>query len=355
MNRLAKRSKIKFKFWGLLLFIVVLLIGYNILKYKSNVYIDSKITINEIYLSLNEEYDLISDEKLNYEVLDKSIISLNDNSIKGLSVGESVLEVSYLFSKKRINVIVSDLYALPELNNEKEYLPCGKYSKDDNMLLDNALKFNIDKVSYKTRAAVVEAARFLVLRFNYKLNYFVENGRLNNYGTKSYVDAEGRYYHTGFYLNSYKFDEIKASLYGPVTWGCPLQSKLYGDMRINGIDCSGYVSWAILNGGFDIGDSGSGYNDFRSDDLDDFGERTKITMEFLKSKKLKPGDLITRDGHIGIIIGIEEDKIHIADAFDLDLHTHSYTYQELVNTTDWTTLHLMDSVYKEDGNLTYMW
>lgn len=352
---MAKRSKRKLKLCRVFVFIFILLICYIVLKHRNNNYINSIIMFDKIYLSINEEYNLTNDEKIKYDILNESIFKLDNNILTGLSSGSGTLEVRYLLGKKKVNIIVSDLYSLPELNNEKEYLPCGKYSKEDNMLLDNALKFNIDKVSYKTRAAVVEAARFLILRFNYKLNYFVENGRLNNYGNKTYVDAEGRYYHTGLYLNSYKFDEIKASLYGPVIWGCPLQSKLYGDMRTNGIDCSGYVSWAILNGGFDIGDSGSGYNDFRSDDLDDFGERVKITMDFLESKKLKPGDLITRDGHIGIIIGIEEDKIHVADAFDLDLHTHSYTYQELVDTTDWTTLHLMDSVYKEDGNLTYMW
>ena len=43
-------------------------------------------------------------------------------------------------------------------NNSKSYLPCGRYTKEENDLLDEILKDRINDAGYKTRAGVVAAA-----------------------------------------------------------------------------------------------------------------------------------------------------------------------------------------------------
>ena len=92
---------------------------------------------------------------------------------------------------------------------------------------------------------MVEAARFLTLHFPYKIEYFYENGRLGTNG----IDGEGRYYHKGLYLNSSKYSTISKSKNGPKVWGCSLYSTPVKRNDNNGLDCSGFVSWALLNGG----------------------------------------------------------------------------------------------------------
>lgn len=295
-----------------------------------------------VYLAKDETYLLEEDE---YEIEDENIVSLSDNTLIGLNNG-----TTYIRSKcQEYEIKVSDLYSIPMINPDKEYLSYGQYSKQDNEYLDTALKYLINNAGYQSRAGVVEAARFLTLRFKYKLNYFYETGRLNG---NFIVDGEGRYYHSGLYLNEYKFSEIGKSYNGPATWG----ENLYDDNRdytANGLDCSGFVCWAIYNGGYDVGDIGAGPS---SDvlDLTDLGDLIRLSKVDIND--IKTGDLVGLDGHIGIIIGKDNNNIYIAEAYWVgDLHVEVLSYDEFINKSKWDYVILMDSFYQKDGNLTDMW
>ena len=207
-------------------------------------------------------------------------------------------------------------------------------------------------MGYKTRASAVEAARFLTLEFKYKIHYFYENGRLLTNGTRSYVDGEGRYYHKGLYLNEFKIKNITSNLYGPEIWGCDLCTKILGEYTPNGLDCSGFISWVLLNAGFDVGDAGAGISDKKTNDLDDLGK--KIEIDKNSFDKVKVGDLLSRDGHIGILIGIDKNTYYVAEALDYDLHVLTYNQNELLK-SDWLYFINLDDLYINDGNLTNMW
>lgn len=351
-RRLKKKYKVFFKKLILFLLITLFLIIFILSKVKNND--EEEInSINKIILTIDESYKLEVDSGVNIK-LNTDIISITDNTITGKKLGSAIIELEKGKNKKTIDVIVTDLYTLPHIDNDKKALGCKIYTEDEAKTLDEALLFKINNAGYKTRAGVVAAARFLTLEFKYKISYFYENGRLNNYAEKEYVDGEGRYYHKGLYLSENKFENIKASLYGPSIWGCPLYSKLFKRDEINGLDCSGYISWAFLNGGFDIGDSGAGIDFERNDDLDDFGTKMKISESEFDKTKVKVGDLISRYGHIGIIIGIENNNYYVAEALDYDLHVKTFTEEELIK-SDWLYIQLMDEYYKKDGNLTTMW
>ena len=288
----------------------------------------------------------------------EKIASVSDNGeIKGISKGNTRVTASIDGKSTTIDVVVTDLIITrpKTFNKKKSYLPCDKYNKEENDLLDEILKDRINDAGYKTRAGVVEAARFLALEFPYKIRYFSENGRLATNG----VDGEGRYYHTGLYLDESRFKDIKKSKYGPQTWGCQLYSGPSHGKRSNGFDCSGFVSWVLLNGGFDVGDIGAGLASHL--DLTDYGKRTKTSTDLIKQKKIKVGDLLSSEGpsggHIAIIVGEDDNTYYVAESLwtspNVAVVIIGYPKKTIFNRYYWVML--MDDYYKEDGNLTSLW
>ena len=330
---------------------------------------DISFSKKNYYLGLNEtiEIEIHNRNSIKYKlkVEDSSIAFLNDNKLTGLKNGntelililpDNTIEISNIY-------VVKGMIKRPnEFNYNKEYLSCNYFTNEENILIDKALEDRINSVTYKSRASVVEAARFLTLNFEFRLPYFYENGRLNNYGGKEHVDGEGRYYHKGLYLSENKYDELTAILYGPVMWGCPLTNitkangygYYVGGKYPNGLDCSGFISWALYNGGFDVGDTGAGET-YRKDDLYDLGEKTPISLELLNSDKIKVGDLIAYSGHMAMIIGINNEHIYVAETLPhlKGVVAKQYTRESAKNT--FTHVMLMDSVYKIAGKLTNMW
>lgn len=347
-----KKALIKFIiFLFLVLFFLILFIINNRLKK-----IDYNITVNlyEVYLAINESVEIESNiDNVTYTSLDENIATVDNNGvITGINNGTTTIQVKKFNSIVNILVNVSDLYTIDILNNDKEYLSCKKYSDEENEYLDKALEYKINNVGYKTRAAAVEAARFLTLEFKYKIHYFYENGRLLTNGVRKYVDGEGRYYHKGLYLSDSKLEGIISSQYGPKIWGCTLYTKILKSSTPNGLDCSGFVSWVLLNAGFNVGDAGAGISEKKKNDLDDLGEKIKINNKNIK--KAKVGDLISRDGHIGILIGIDKDTFYIAEALDYDLHVSPLTKKDLIN-SEWLYFINLENLYKYDGKLTNIW
>jgi len=343
--------------------------------FKSKTKLDSLVVDVELpskmYLSKGEKRKLnftskYIGEELNivYKTSDNEIVSVSNDIINGLRVGNAKVDV-YINNKKHgtFNVIVTDLIneRTEKINNKKSYLPCKEYDKEDAMLLDEILEFKIKEAGYGTRAGVVEAGRFLALDFKYKIDYFFENGRLS--GGQNYVDGEGRYYHKGLYLDKSKFSEIEKTFSGPAIWGCPLMNyEDYGDKYVkgtynsNGLDCSGFVSWVFLNAGFDIGDRGSGDNEKDDTEINDVGgEKVKPTDELMKSNKVKAGDMIGYWGHIGLIIGVDDKNIYVAETLWTfgGLVVNSYSKDKVDE--EFTQIILMDDFYNEDGKYTPMW
>lgn len=281
----------------------------------------------------------------------------NDGKIKGISKGNTNINIKVGNIVKQINVLVTDLIVKRpnKFNSKKSYLPCNKYSKKDNDTLDLILKSRIEDVGYKTRAGAVEAARFLTLEFPYKIRYFSENGR----GSTNKVEGEGRYYNVGLYLHKSRFKNIKKSLAGPATWGCSLYSRPSKGKRSNGLDCSGFVSWVMLNGGFDVGDIGAGLAPHL--DLTDYGVRTNFNANVVKSGKVKVGDLLSsggkQGGHIAIIVGEDNDYYYVAESLwtppNVAVVIMPYSKKKIFKRYYYVML--MDSYYKEDGKLTKLW
>lgn len=337
-----------------------------------NKILEVKMNKETIYLYKNGKerlsYELVKlgdvKEEITWEVEDSSIANVDSSgNVVAVGYGETYVKaVSSTGTTGKTKVVVTDVITTPVVNPSKSYISCGQFNKTEADMIDQILFDRIDDAGFGTRAGVLAAARFITLEFSYRIHYFYENGRLNNYAPYMHVDGEGRYYHRGMYLNESKFSTIKSSFVGPAIWGCDLQNYtdwgpyVTGKYYPNGLDCSGFVTWALLNGGFDIGDIGAGEN-AEHFDLDDLGTKVWITNELMSSGRVKAGDLIGLNGHMAILAGWDDTNYYIAESLNTTggVVMTVVPKNKLINNSIYDYIILMDEVYKEDGNYTTMW
>lgn len=280
-------------------------------------------------MSITYNTDANYDNKIEWSIADESIITIDENNcIHGIKNGTTTLTGVLKNGFKRVyNIMVTDLIVPPKVNHKKTPLPCERYTQEEAELLDKILASRVQEGGEGSRGGVLAAARFITLEFPYLIKYFNENGRMpyksssgNNVSIKTAVDGEGRYYHKGLYLHKSKFETLYKNpttgnpytKQGPAIWGCKLYDEFVGKMKANGLTCSGFVTWAMYNGGFDVGDIGAGTLGYEKE-LYKLGPHHEITREYIDGKTYKVGDYIARQGHAALIIGISDNAIYVAE------------------------------------------
>ncbi len=392
MAKKKYKRRINYKAFAILIAAVIIVAALLVALFKSDLFADTPIdkVIERVEPVKIKEFDIISgdvylapkgkftmrynisttdDKKANisFKCEDENICSVtNDGIITAGNVGETKVVVSVLDQKKEVPVTVTDLIELKpaKYDTKKTLLSCGQYTNEQNALLDKILEARINEAGYHTRAGVVAAARFL-LEFPYRIEYFSENGRLYKPAGQPYVDGEGRYYHKGLYLSESKFAELDPAgiKYGPATWGCKIISTPSSMTKkyANGLDCSGFITWVVYNGGYDPGDIGAGITGV--DDMTDLGPKIK-TSEAIPRNSIKTGDLLSTyehtGEHIALVAGQDEENYYVAESLWKGSEAGHYgavitTYKrsELGKFFFWQID--MDEYYGEDGNLTDMW
>ena len=327
---------------------------------KLNVKQNLKLVKDEVKeFNVSLKYVGNPDTTIKYLVEDENVAKVEDEKIIAVNDGSTKIFVSDNYGNKDvINVDVTSLITLPKINNSKPSLKYKQYTQEEAKILDEYLAYQISEAGDSTRAGVVAAARFLTLEFKQRIPYFLENGRITHFNHKRpYCDGEGRYYHKGLYLSTDKYADIEKSVAGPTMWGGYIKEwSTDNGIMPNGLDCSGFVCWCLYNGGFDLGDIGGGLSEGGVTTLSDIGIMKRINMELLQSGTVKAGDLVMYDGHIGIIIGIEDNAVYVADTLHHGYGTWvtKFTYRGLVY-SDFSHIIDMSEQYKEDGNYTAMW
>ena len=146
---------------------------------------------------------------------------------------------------------------------------------------NNLIASNVEDSGYGTRAGVVAAAVTLIAElgnnYNVKIPYFwggghgqMIEGAASNWGSgRCFTSANGQAY-----------------------TAC-------------GLDCSGFITWALYNGGFDIAARSAG-------SFQNLSGAERVTLE--DSAILEPGDLLESNSHIVLVIGVDEDEYICAEA-----------------------------------------
>ena len=122
-----------------------------------------------------------------------------------------------------------------ENSNNNNAIKCDTGSNYNTELYNN-----VRSAGYKTREGVVAAALYLSSHIDVHIPYFWSGGHNHTY-------------------NGYK-DYGENMLGVPDKWGCQVKMAYGGtDLQKDGklypfgIDCSGFINWAILNGGYYAG------------------------------------------------------------------------------------------------------
>ena len=326
-----------------------------------------KINKRKKYLAVGDGYNLetkvdsIGDVNTNIKYVSSNpdIISIDENgNVRAQAVGKSTITV-YSSNKMSDSIEINgtDLIRPATLDNNKPRIPCNQHSPEQVQILDDILASRVEEAGPGTRAAVAVASRFLTLEFPYKVPYFYENGRLTGNG----VQGEGRYYKKGLYIGVEKQNEITKVMAGPSAWGCPLMNYEDDGYRVphtyypNGLDCSGYVTWVLVQAGLDLGDIGAGASG--EYDYTDVGELRYNSYDLLHSGQVKVGDLIGWDGHIAIIGAMSDTNIYVTESLlpgvIMDEYDYSSPYSNFYSRYDYIID--MSGVYSGDGNLNNMW
>lgn len=301
--------------------------------------------------------------KLKYEISDENVLEIKDDIVYGKNAGNAVVK-GYFNGKiyDEINVTVTTLIIPKPATFDfwKSYVSCNMFSEADAKLLDTMLFDRVDTAGRGTRAGVLAAVRFLMLEWPYRINYFSENGRMLNFAGAN-IDGEGRYYHLGLYVSPDKYNLINKEniMHGPASWGCPMYSFPAEGVRRNGLDCSGFISWVLYNGGFDVKDVGAGPHPTLS--LISYGELYDLNYDIFNNHTIRAGDLLHQgyngDTHIALIAGIKDGKYYVAESLWGNPWVGpvivEYTKDSLIRAFD--RIIFMDSYYKEDGKYTEMW
>ena len=341
---------------------------------NTNEIINISLNTEEFHIAVGEKFQMVPqidyigepNTKLLYSSGDESIATVDpEGVVTGIKEGEVV--VSAIASNglaKTMKIIVTNILAKPVFNLDKPKLTCGVYSEEQNDYLDSLLEERVNYAGKGTRGAAIAAARFLTLSFPYKVTYFYEHGRLDTYYKgQPKVDGEGRYHHLGLYLHESRFANIPDEYVKEkkATWGCPLTNYddtdgwAVGSKRGNGLDCSGFVTWALMNSGTDVGDIGAGMmEDVR--DMSDLGPRHDLTYDFANNGDYKIGDVIARTGHTTLLVGKDDEYLYIAESLLYGVRTVKYSYKQRGSKlyTNYSYIEDMTDVYSGEGRYTTM-
>ena len=232
---------------------------------KGKVLVDSNnVVVSTNYINtVSEQFIIKANEGKTYDQILAEVYTESD----GFSTGHCT---SYG------NIDYGD-YVLSSEGHEILHTPLESFLKSKGTSLEefnSLIASNVDRAGYGTRAGVVAAAVTLI-------------GELgNNYGVK-----------VPYYWGGGHYDGVVDGALG--YWGSTQCHTYANNTSYNycGLDCSGFVPWAIKNGGFNM-------TQRLAHTFKDMAGVKKVTLT--NSPVLEPGDLLESSEHVVLVVGIEE-------------------------------------------------
>ena len=213
-----------------------------------------------------------------------------------------------------------------EYANNHNVIACGSGS-NYNTDLFNAVR----SAGYKTREGVVAAALYLSSYINVHIPYFWSGGHDHTY-------------------DNYE-DKGDNRIGVPNKWGCNVKMKFGGTEKQKngvaypfGLDCSGFVAWSILNGGYYTGDPSqkvlvsTGASPSGSID----GVRVSVIKALAAKGKIKPGDIAFKSGHVGMVVEVHDNYYMVAEEMNFN---NGLVVSKVNYGSRFTDIILMDNFY----------
>jgi cell wall-associated NlpC family hydrolase len=180
----------------------------------------------------------------------------------------------------------------------------------------------VDEAGYGTRAGVVAAARFLVGGLDYKVRYL---------GPKAVNPLLGSYSKEGLNIGQSN------------AWGCRVSGW------IQGMDCTNFVSWAFAQNGITTFPYNTNHQPVR-----DVIDKVQVGDLLYTPCVLNTCKNNYRLDHVGIIIGIDDNYIYVAEQTAWGTRVNKKDKHNLPkNGEEFSLVHFYN--YSSDGNLTSMW
>jgi len=218
-------------------------------------------------------------------------------------------------------------YADGTAQGKNGFIVCGTIDNSANQELDLLMK----SYGYKTRDAVAAAGLYL-LTYKYNIPYFwggksVKKGIDNQWGCTA----------------SHTKDKPCSKPHAADNSYCEY-----------GLDCAGFTRWAFIQAGFDeniLRDSAQErgmWGNFNANSYNyafNYSNATYINQ-------IKPGDIVYKPGHVGLVIGVGNDTIQIAEMLG-PIYVNvinKYTGSSTNGKSDFTGFVLFDEFYKMYGN-----
>ena len=194
--------------------------------------------------------------------------------------------------------------------------------------INKNIKTEVINSGVGTCEGVVTAATSLI---NSLLKYDVKLPYISSVTSSPSIDGQAFGKYNGYGINPTWGTEGK--------WWSEYQRYYYQ----TGLDCSGFISWALHNGGYK-------YQELHSSSFLNLGKNYSMS-----DYTGKAGDLLWRKGHIALILGVEDDGYVIAQEAGgengLVVSKTSFNGVDSVEEKDFTTIVDMTDYYNNPSNL----
>ena len=246
----------------------------------------------------------------NLEYIEKLEKKLDDEQLNAY-LDESQLNLSEYDRKvEAIRIMVQEQReaSIGNYTGNKNNLACNSGSQYNQGLFDM-----VRQAGAKTRNGVVAAALYLSSHIDVKIPYFWSGGSKPELGVSN-------------------------------KWGCDKKmpspgtsAQIAGKMYPNGLDCCGFVGWAIVNGGYYTGGDQSNVVPYTRHEVGYFYSLGGISLPNVavsKAKgKIKPGDIATKYRHVGMVVEVNDDGFKVAEekGYSNGLIIKEYKYKDTQN------------------------
>lgn len=294
----------------------------------------SKAMESKIYNGFTECHEFAS---LDYIKILESM-KLEEEEAKYLSKKEQKLaEYDKLkLTLKKINYSNKNSLKVGDSANKGDMIKCNSGSTYNTSLYNN-----VRTAGYKTRNGVVAAGLYLSSHIGVHIPYFWTGGHYHSYS--GYQD---------------KGDNLMGV---PNKWGCMVKmafggtgAQKDGSLYPFGVDCSGFVAWAIFNGGYYTGDQSQEiFINTKSTPSSIAGVSVSNVSVGSSKGKIKPGDIAWKKGHVGLVVEVSDSGFTVAEAKSykkgLIVTNHKYS------SSSFTKIILMDNFYSNYKKSSSLW